>query len=221
MKALPQKPIPGYLGKCISLGEHQQQDFKYAINDSRKIAETLSAFSNTDGGRLLIGVKDNGKIAGIRSDEEMYMVEGAGELYCQPPVKMEFQTWEYENKLILEVWVKPSSQRPHKAKTIDGHWKAFVREKDQNFIASPVHLKLWEIKDQNNEQPAAFTDDEKAILDTITKEKSLALNPICKRVALDRKYVIEVIANFVRWDLVEISRANDKFVFAAKEIKDN
>ena len=62
-----------YIHALIAEGEHQQQDFKFEISDARKIAKTLSAFSNTDGGRLLIGVKDNGKIAGVRSDEEQYM----------------------------------------------------------------------------------------------------------------------------------------------------
>ena len=51
--------------KFIEEGEHQQQDFKLRIDDSRKIAKTLVAFANTDGGRLLIGVKDNGTIAGV------------------------------------------------------------------------------------------------------------------------------------------------------------
>ena len=63
-----------YIHILIAEGEHQQQDFKFEISDARKIARTLSAFSNTDGGRLLIGVKDNGKIAGVRSDEEKYMI---------------------------------------------------------------------------------------------------------------------------------------------------
>ena len=61
--------------KLIAQGEHQQQDFKFCINDSRKIARSLVAFANTDGGRLLIGVKDNGKIIGVRSDEEYYMLQ--------------------------------------------------------------------------------------------------------------------------------------------------
>jgi len=47
--------------KLIAQGEHQQQDFKYCISDSRKIARSLVAFANTDGGRLLVGVKDNAK----------------------------------------------------------------------------------------------------------------------------------------------------------------
>ena len=63
-----------YIYKLIEEGEHQQQDFKFEISDARKIAKSLSAFSNTDGGRLLIGVKDNGKIAGVRSEEEIYMI---------------------------------------------------------------------------------------------------------------------------------------------------
>ena len=66
-----------YIHTLIAEGEHQQQDFKFEISDARKIARTLSAFSNTDGGRLLIGVKDNGKIAGVRSEEEKYMIEAA------------------------------------------------------------------------------------------------------------------------------------------------
>ena len=67
--------MDNYLKKLIAGGENQHLDFKYCISDSRKIARTLSAFANSDGGRLLIGVRDNGSIAGIKSDEEYYMVE--------------------------------------------------------------------------------------------------------------------------------------------------
>ena len=58
-----------YIRQLVSEGEHCHQDFKFEISDARKIARSLSAFANTEGGRLLIGVKDNGKIAGVRSDE--------------------------------------------------------------------------------------------------------------------------------------------------------
>ena len=44
-----------YISSLILEGEHQQQDFKFGITDSRKIARSLVAFANTDGGRLLIG----------------------------------------------------------------------------------------------------------------------------------------------------------------------
>lgn len=66
-----------YVLKMIGEGEHVRQDFKFAISDARKIAKSISAFSNTEGGKLLVGVKDNGKIAGVRSEEEIYMIEAA------------------------------------------------------------------------------------------------------------------------------------------------
>ena len=92
-----------YIHALIAEGEHQQQDFKFEISDARKIAKTLSAFSNTDGGRLLIGVKDNGKIAGVRSDEEQYMIEAAARLYCRPEVSYSTQTYQVEGRSVLLV----------------------------------------------------------------------------------------------------------------------
>ncbi|MGE5393191.1 MAG: helix-turn-helix domain-containing protein, partial [Candidatus Saccharibacteria bacterium] len=41
--------VSNYLLKLIQQGEHQQQDFKYCISDSKKIARSLVAFANTDG----------------------------------------------------------------------------------------------------------------------------------------------------------------------------
>ena len=63
---MPHK-APNYIEKLIEQGEHQHLDFKFAVNDSRKIARSLVAFANTTGGKLLIGVKDNGTIAGVRT----------------------------------------------------------------------------------------------------------------------------------------------------------
>ena len=95
-----------YIEKLVELGENQTQDFKFEISDSKKIARTLSAFSNTDGGKLLIGVKDNGSIAGVRSEEEKHMLEAAAEMYCQPEVALEFSEWKIDGKQVLEVDIK-------------------------------------------------------------------------------------------------------------------
>ena len=105
-----------YIHALIAEGEHQQQDFKFEISDARKIAKTLSAFANTDGGRLLIGVKDNGKIAGVRSDEEKYMIEAAAQLYCRPEVDYSMQTVHVEGRSVLVVQIDESEHKPVFAK---------------------------------------------------------------------------------------------------------
>lgn len=132
-----------YIANLISQGEGLTLDFKHSINDSRKIARSLVAFANTNGGTLLIGVKDNGNVTGVNSDEEFYMVEAASQLYCKPRVPFEVVRWEINGKTVLEVKVKPSRKKPHKAPDKTGLYKAYVRVNDENVVASPVQLKIW------------------------------------------------------------------------------
>ena len=131
-----------YIHALIAEGEHQQQDFKFEISDARKIAKTLSAFANTDGGRLLIGVKDNGKIAGVRSDEEKYMIEAAAQLYCRPEVDYSMQTFHVEGRSVLVVQIDESEHKPVFAKDENGKSLAYIRIKDENILATPVHARL-------------------------------------------------------------------------------
>ena len=129
--------------ELISEGEHQQLDFKFEISDSKKIARTLSAFANTDGGTLLIGVKDNGNIAGIRSEEEYYMLEAAAEMYCSPKVSFTAKEWNMDGKIVLEVKITGSSEKPHKSPDKDNQYKAYIRVADENIVASEVLEMAW------------------------------------------------------------------------------
>lgn len=128
----------------IAEGEHQQLDFKFEVSDSRKIARTLAAFANTHGGRLLIGVKDNGVISGIRSDEEYYMIEAAARLYTRPEVPFEAQRWVVRGRTVLEVRIAPSRSRPHTAPDKEaGRYRAYIRAADENLPANGVLVAAW------------------------------------------------------------------------------
>ena len=103
------------LQRNIAEGEHQQQDFKHQITDSRKIARTLSAFANTDGGRLLIGVKDNGNINGVNSHEEIHMVEAAADFYSIPNIEVNYQHHKIDGKEAVVLLQKYTLQSEAKA----------------------------------------------------------------------------------------------------------
>lgn len=49
----------------IAAGEDSITQFKQDITDANRLAEELVAFSNAEGGILLIGVADNGDIIGL------------------------------------------------------------------------------------------------------------------------------------------------------------
>jgi predicted HTH transcriptional regulator len=62
------------LRKLILQGEGATLDFKKTITSNEKIAKSLVAFANNKGGKLLIGVADDGTIKGVKSeDEERYI----------------------------------------------------------------------------------------------------------------------------------------------------
>ena len=131
-----------YIQKLIDEGEHVHQDFKFAISDARKIAKSISAFSNTEGGRLLVGVKDNGKIAGVRSEEEIYMIEAAAKMYCTPEVNISNKIFRVQGKDVLEVSIEESKNKPVCAIDENNKPWAYVRINDENILDDTVFLNL-------------------------------------------------------------------------------
>ena len=205
-----------YIKRLISEGEHCHQDFKFEISDARKIARSISAFANTEGGRLLVGVKDNGKIAGIRSEEEIYMIEAAANMYCQPNMEIQTQTFHVEGKTVLEIRIDEAKEKPVYALDEENHPKAYIRIKDENILATPVHLKVWQHANKKRGAFVAFTEKEQRLLNAM-KGKMLTLNQCCKASQLNRQTVCNLLADFIRFDLVLPIFLSHKFYFKLKE----
>ncbi|WP_372950072.1 helix-turn-helix domain-containing protein [Mariniphaga sp.] len=201
------------LYKLIEEGEHQQQDFKFCINDSKKIAKSLVAFTNTDGGRLLIGVKDNGKVVGISTDEEYYMVEAAAKIYSNPPVNFITKQWISEGKTVLEISVQPSEKKPHFAKDESGKWLAYIRIKDENVLAHNIQLVVW--KKQKSPKGIHFTysEDEKFLIDYLQKNKGITFSKFIRLAHISRKKAEEVLSNFVIMDVIKMQTSREGTVF--------
>ena len=183
--------------KLIAQGEHQQQDFKYCINDSRKIARSLVAFANTDGGRLLIGVKDNGHIIGVRSEEEYYMVEAAAKIYSNPKIDFTTLQWDVEGKKVLEIMIERSPLRPHFAQTETGNWVSFFRRDDENIVANEVMLKFWML--EKNKKGLFFKYDEtrKIVIDYLNEHDTITLSKFSKIAQITRKEAEKILAELL------------------------
>ena len=205
-----------YIQQLIAEGEHVHQDFKFAISDARKIAKSLSAFANTEGGRLLVGVKDNGKIAGIRSEEEIYMIEAAATMYCRPPVVTENRVYRVEGKDVLEVKVKECDRKPVQAVDEAGKAWAYVRIADENILASPVHIQIWN-HEKKKEVVITYTDREKRVLEELGSQGMLTLNKCGRLVHLPRPEVCRLLADFIRFGLVEQVFREHTFFYRLKE----
>lgn len=133
------------LERLISKGEGVQLDFKQTISSSKKIARTLAAFANNRGGKLLVGVSDNGHLLGCDTEEEMYMLYEAAEHFCEPPVDVAFTVYETVDDLsILEAEVKNSLRKPHFALDEHEEWQLYMRSSDKTLLASKSTQKMLE-----------------------------------------------------------------------------
>ncbi len=205
-----------YIKNLIAEGEHQMLDFKFEISDSKKIARTLVAFANTDGGRLLIGVKDNGAISGIRSEEEKHMIQTAAEMYCNPTVKYHAKEWVVNGKNILEIIV-PRSKNKHKAPDHNNIYKVYTRVNDQNIIPDSILLKIWKYQNNKHNVKVTFTDEEMFILKYLNENKTITVKEFVQKAEISKKEAERIIINFTLLNLLKYEITNKELFFSLFE----
>jgi len=203
--------VSAYIKKLIREGENQHLDFKYCITDSRKIARSLVAFANTDGGTLLIGVKDNGAVTGISSDEEYFMVEAAAQMYSKPEVFFETHSWNVGGKTVLEIKIPKSEKRPHLAQTDDHKWLAYIRVDDQNLLANSVLLRVWEKQERKNGIHIKYTEKESKLFHYLEENSTITLSKFCRIAQISHHKAEQILVDLISLSVIEI-------VFTQKQI---
>jgi len=208
-----------HIKDLIQSGEHQQLDFKFEISDSRKIAKTLVAFSNSDGGKLLIGVKDNGKIAGVRTDEEFFMVQAAADMYCKPAVTFESKRWVIEGKTVLEVTIPKGKNLPYLAETEPNKWLAYIRVKDENILATTVQLMVWRNKTHDKGILIEYGGKVKILIGYLELNPTISISKFCRIAFLPMGTAEKIIADLIYFGLIDMVYQDTHFVYQLKNRK--
>lgn len=205
-----------YLRKLIEEGEHDQQDFKYKIQEAAKLARSVSAFANTRGGRLLIGVRDDGHISGVKSEEEIFMMHAAAFKYCTPESAIRFDTLHVEGRSMVIATIPPAQRKPIKAIDEEGTPHAYVRIKDENIAASPVHLEMWQ-QEQRASKQMEYGETAQQMMRALAEYPGETLNRLVRLSQVNRRASITLLARFVRYGLAEMRLKDHQFHFYPAE----
>jgi predicted HTH transcriptional regulator len=192
------------LKKLISEGEGECLDFKQEISGIQKIAKTLVAFANTKGGKLLVGIKDNGKVIGVRAEEEKFMLQGAAESFCKPPVKLLFSSEVVDGKVVLIAEIPESVDKPHFARGEDNKWWAYIRVKDKCLLASKVMLDVMKSDSRGEDPKITFGNAEKRLLAYLEKNERITLKEFCKLTNIGRWRANKILVNLVRMKVIKV-----------------
>jgi predicted HTH transcriptional regulator len=194
----------------IEKGEGVTLDFKQVINDPRKIAKSMVSFANTIGGTLLIGIRDNGSIAGVRSEDEIHMLELASSFHCKPEVEYTVEEHLLEGKLVLKVHVPEGKEKPYYAHGDDDKWWVYLRVNDHCILASKTTVDF--MRTQDRPVKLQIGSLEREILKFIAQSEKPTLKDICAKFNLGKRRAGRIIVDLMRAQAVQ-SHTTEKTEF--------
>ncbi len=186
-----------HIYELLQRGEGTSLDYKQAITSAAKIAKTMSAFANHKGGTLLVGVKDNRKVCGIQSEDEVYMLDLAARFYCKPEVELDIQEHLIYGKQILECKIIPGEDKPYYAKADDGKWWAYVRVNDKTLLASKIVLDVLKRNSSGQGTMIEFSSKEKAILEYLSQNERITLDQYRKMINISKWRASKILVNLI------------------------
>ena len=140
-----------------------------------------------------------------------------GELFrIIPEVEYTMQTYIVEGRQVLVATIEETPHKPVYAKDENGKPLAYLRIKDENILATPIHLRVWQQSDSPRGELIRYTEREQLLLDQLEQGNLLSLNRYCRRTGLSRRAAEHLLAKFVRYDIVEPVFENHKFYFRIK-----
>lgn len=193
------------LRKLAHEGEGQHLEFKRKASHPEKIVREMIAFANSEGGTILIGVDDNGALAGVKyPDEEMISVREALHKHLrQPMVYHDTVVPLSENKFVVRIDIPPGIRGPILFYLGPRQSESYVRVNDMSIKASDEMVEIIRRKKQKKDIRFYFAEHELALMKYLDQYSSITLQEFQKltglnRYAASRKLILLVLANVLR-----------------------
>jgi len=172
-------------------------DYKQEITSAHKIAKTMVSFANHKGGTLLVGVRDNRTIAGIRTEDEKYMLDLAASFYCKPEIILAIIEHQIGDKVVLECIVPEGDGKPYYAKGEDEKWWVYIRNKDKSLLASKIVVDVLKRQSSNLGTVISYGKNEEALLKYLEENERINLQEFRKMVNISKWRAAKILVNLI------------------------
>lgn len=193
----------------IEQGEGTTIEFKSTVDSALKIAKTLTAFANTKGGILLVGVSDSGKISGIHSElQQMQKIEEAALHFCEPPVGISYEVLYAAGRQVLLIRIAESEQKPHAVRDGSTH-TVYVRAKDKSV---PVGINMAKVLQNAQTLPANNLPQPrniKTLLTFLQKNESVTIKKFAKMINVSEGRAAAMLKELV-WQGILLMHDNQR-----------
>ncbi len=148
------------LEQLVDLGEGISVEFKRRAPRPARIAKEAVALANTNGGRIVLGVNDDGTIMGVEhTSEQEFLLRQAVNAHSRPVVEYQTQRIVVEPRCdVLVVTIPESSTKPHVVvpdeEARDDEGQTYVRVEASSVEASPETIQ--ELRNQEDHAGVTF-----------------------------------------------------------------
>jgi predicted HTH transcriptional regulator len=197
--------------ELIAEGESTTLEFKRKARNPEKIAREISAFANTRGGYLIIGVDDDSTIYGVRSEKtEMDTVEIASGFVLEPALTPEIEMVNVQGREVVVVYIAESEDKPHKVihedkKTAKNYRRAYVRVGEKSVIASRNMANLMTYQHDDAEPlKISIGDREKRLFAYLGKRERATAKDFSRLVNISQRRAERILIKLVRAGVLQI-----------------
>ncbi len=160
----------------ILLGESRTMEFKKELSDkSSKYMNSVVAFSNTSGGKIIIGVEDKTReVVGVPIDKAFEIIDSITNAIsdsCTPQIIPDITLQTINDKTIVVVSIYPGRQRPYYITTLGKHNGVFIRTSGSSRRADEAQIKELEFEGANR-----YFDQTYSVGYTVSSEQ---INKLC------------------------------------------
>lgn len=191
------------LKKLVSHGESASLEFKKKAAYPNKIVREMIAFANAKGGILLVGISDDGELAGLKHPEDESHVIQQSLRKCHPrlPVTETFIPIG-SSRHVIQYQIAESRNKPHYFS--DGEKKeAYIRVNDQSIRASREVREIARRSQLKKDIRFHFGEHEKFLMQYLDINPAITLKEFIrvsglKKYYASRKLVLLVLANVLK-----------------------
>jgi hypothetical protein len=193
------------LKKLIAKGESGALEFKRKAAYPDKIVREMVAFANTTGGTLLLGVGDDGSLAGLKYPEGESHVLREALKKCKPPLKLTETFIPIGNaRTIIRYQIPESDRKPHYQ--VDGEEKfCFIRVNDQSIKASREMREVIRRGKLNKDIRFHYGEHEQWLMQYLETNPFITLKKFIELTKLKRFYASKKLVLLVLADVLKIT----------------
>ena len=201
------------LEQLVELGEGISLEFKRRVPQPERIAKEIVALANTNGGRIVLGVSDDGTIEGFEHiAEQQFLLRQATEAHCTPPV--EYSTERVvvgDQRDVVVVTIPESHNKPHvlSSETSKGEGPVYVRVEDRSVEATDETVEHLRRQQPDGSVTFEFGDTESLLMRYLDDYGRITVPQLAQLADISPERASQTLLRLTRADLLHLHPSED------------